>query len=96
MFHRRRRALPAFRGCLEAELGSKPLPVSGWDPRSPTLPSAYMVSVFLSPLSGTLLLQIAGSSLFPQGLFCGPWVFCCQNQGPWHGGGCLMHATALP
>lgn len=63
MFHRKRRALPAFRGCLETELGSKPLPISRWDPRSPTK--------FLSYLSGTLLLQIAGSSLFPQGLFCG-------------------------
>lgn len=71
MFHRKRRALPAFRGCLETELGSKPLPISGWDPRFPTLPREYMATMFLSYLSGTLLLQIAGSSLFPQGLFCG-------------------------
>lgn len=71
MFHRKRRALPAFRGCLETELGSKPLPISRWDPHSPTLPRAYMATMFLSYLSGTLLLQIAGSSLSPQGLFCG-------------------------
>ena len=83
MFHRRRRVLPAFRGCLEAELGSKPLPISGWDPCSPTLPRAYMATTFLSYLSGTLLLQIAGSSLsLHKGSSVASEFFAARTRGP--------------
>lgn len=82
---------------LETELGSKPLPVSGWDPRSPTLPRAYMATMFLSYLSGTLLPQIAGSSLSlsTKDSSVASEFFAARTRGPGMGEAVSCMPTAL-